>query len=86
MLQMEFEDVLPHAEFTVRLPQHYLYRLPQLLDQLLENHTHVRFVFWSLEIRKCTDLNTNPGPPSSCLATGGATMQIVRNVTDCGEG
>ncbi len=35
-LQMEYEDVLPYSEFSVRLPQHAIYRLPQVLQDIMD--------------------------------------------------
>ena len=33
---MEYEDVLPYSEFSVRLPQHAIYRLPQVLQDIMD--------------------------------------------------
>ncbi|KAK9817385.1 hypothetical protein WJX74_003985 [Apatococcus lobatus] len=35
-VQMEYEDVLPYSEFAVRLPQHATYRLPHILEQIMD--------------------------------------------------
>ncbi|KAK9812199.1 hypothetical protein WJX73_003751 [Symbiochloris irregularis] len=37
-VKVAFEDVLPYQEFAVRLPQHMLYRLPHIIDTLLDGH------------------------------------------------
>jgi len=40
-LQQEYEEVLPYHAFAVRVPQHAIYRLPQLLESLMKNTTKV---------------------------------------------
>lgn len=35
-LQMEYEDVLPYSEFAIRLPQHAIYRLPAVLQEVMD--------------------------------------------------
>jgi hypothetical protein len=35
--QMPYEDVLPYADFAVRLRQHALYRLPEVLETIVKN-------------------------------------------------
>jgi hypothetical protein len=37
LAQQEFEEVLPYHAFAVRLPQHAIYHLPQLLETLMED-------------------------------------------------
>jgi hypothetical protein len=44
-MQLELEDVLPWKEFSLRLPQFMLYRLPEALQILMDEpdrvgHTH----------------------------------------------
>ncbi|KAK9819900.1 hypothetical protein WJX72_003779 [[Myrmecia] bisecta] len=41
-VQMPYEDVLPYKDFAVRVPQHAIYRLPDLLDSLLADPAKVR--------------------------------------------
>jgi len=41
LLQQEFEEVLPYHALAVRLPQHAIYRLPQLLESLMKEPTKV---------------------------------------------
>ena len=36
-LQMEYEDLLPFSDFTIRVPQSMIYRLPVIFEQMLEN-------------------------------------------------
>ena len=36
-MQFEYEDQLPFEDFALRLPQHMVYMLPQLLHELLDN-------------------------------------------------
>ena len=36
LLQMEYEDLLPYSDFALRLPQHMIYRLPVILEELLQ--------------------------------------------------
>lgn len=33
---MEYEDLLPFSDFTIRVPQSMIYRLPVIFEQLLE--------------------------------------------------
>ncbi|KAK9817397.1 hypothetical protein WJX74_010418 [Apatococcus lobatus] len=35
-IQMEYEDVLPYSEFSIRLPQHAIYRLPYVLQEIMD--------------------------------------------------
>ena len=30
-----YEHILPYEDFAIRLPQHFIYRLPAILDELL---------------------------------------------------
>ena len=34
-VKMPFEDVLPYQDFAVRLPQHFIHILPQILEGML---------------------------------------------------
>ena len=34
-MQFEYEDILPYADFTVRVPQQFIYLLPEILEQLV---------------------------------------------------
>ena len=43
LVQVEFEDVLPYQDFAVRLPQHYVYKLPEILEQLQNQTGRVSF-------------------------------------------
>ncbi|KAK9814866.1 hypothetical protein WJX73_000785 [Symbiochloris irregularis] len=40
-VRMPFEDVLPYAQFAVRLPQHMIHALPQTLEGLLQDDKRV---------------------------------------------
>lgn len=41
-LQMEFEDILPYQDFAFRFPQHAIYRLPVVLNEILALPGRVR--------------------------------------------
>lgn len=41
-LQMPYEDVLPYPEFAVHLREHALYRLPEVLEQIIATKGLVR--------------------------------------------
>ncbi len=36
-VQQEYEEVLPYHAFAVRIPQHAIYRLPEILDELMQD-------------------------------------------------
>ncbi|KAK9805101.1 hypothetical protein WJX73_007609 [Symbiochloris irregularis] len=37
-----FEHILPYEDFAIRLPQHFIYRLPDILDEVLADDQRVR--------------------------------------------
>ena len=39
---MPHEEVLPYKDFAIRLPQHAIYRLPEILDGLIKEVAEVR--------------------------------------------
>lgn len=41
MVQMPYEDVLPYPDFTVHLREHALYRLPEVLDAIINTQGQV---------------------------------------------
>lgn len=41
--QVEFEEILPYEDFAVRIPQHYLYLLPAILEMLMQQPGLVRW-------------------------------------------
>ena len=41
VMQMPFEDVLPYKDFALRLPQHMIYALPEVLQGVLEDQHQV---------------------------------------------
>ena len=49
--QMEYEDVLPYSEFSVRLPQHAIYRLPYVLQEIMDTPGKVRILLCMLWCR-----------------------------------
>lgn len=42
---MEYEDVLPYSEFAIRLPQHAIYRLPYVLQEIMDTPGKVQATF-----------------------------------------
>ena len=36
-MQFEFEEVLPYSEFAIRVPQHMIYLLPEILEELVKD-------------------------------------------------
>lgn len=34
VLKMEFEEVLPYQDFALKIPQHAIYKLPDLLNEV----------------------------------------------------
>lgn len=42
---MEYEDVLPYSEFAIRLPQHAIYRLPYVLQEIMDTPGKVQAIF-----------------------------------------
>lgn len=44
-VKVAFEDVLPYKDFAIRLPQHMLYRLPHIVDMLLDSNSTGSFQF-----------------------------------------
>lgn len=41
-MQMPYEDVLPYPDFAVHLREHALYRLPEVLDKIINSKGLVR--------------------------------------------
>ena len=41
-MQMPYEDVLPYPDFAVHLREHALYRLPEVLDKVINTKGLVR--------------------------------------------
>lgn len=41
-MQMPYEDVLPYPDFAVHLREHALYRLPEVLDKMINSKGLVR--------------------------------------------
>lgn len=44
-MQMEFEDVLPYSEFALRVPEYATYRLPHMMQEIMD--TPGKVIIWS---------------------------------------